>query len=140
MNVVRLFLVIGAIGFALHWWRDHGASSLAADETSPNGFVSVVMPDGVPQDSVTIIAPVNCPSDAALRADALASRLTQLGIPNTRTSSYSSSISAPTSEQNAEIQRAVSVLNGEIPAVFVNGKGKANPTAAEVAAEYQRTK
>lgn len=140
MNVVRLFLLLGAIGFALHWWRDHGGSSLPVDETSPSGFVSVAMPDGVPQDSVAIIAPVNCPSDAAQRADALANRLTQLGIPNTRTSSYSSSIAAPTAEQNAAIQRSVSVLNGEIPAVFVNGMGKSNPTAEEVAAEYQRTK
>lgn len=140
MNVIRLFIVIGALGFALHWWENHGASPSQADEASPNGFVSVAMPDGVPDNTVAIMAPLNCPSDAAQRADALASHLTQLGIPNTRSSSYSSSITEPTAEQRAAIERAVSVLNGEIPAVFVNGMGKSNPTAEEVAAEYERTR
>jgi hypothetical protein len=37
------------------------------------------------------------------------------------------------------MERAVDVLKGEIPAVFINGMGKSNPTAEEVAAEYQRT-
>lgn len=34
---------------------------------------------------------------------------------------------------------AAAIMEGEIPAVLINGMGKANPTAEEVAAEYERT-
>jgi len=37
------------------------------------------------------------------------------------------------------MKRTQAVLAGEIPAVFINGMGKSNPTADEAAAEYQRT-
>ena len=43
-----------------------------------NGFVPVQMPDGAPRDTVLILAPVNCPSDGAKRADALADHLRKL--------------------------------------------------------------
>jgi hypothetical protein len=32
--------------------------------------------------------------------------------------------------------RLNSVMNGELPIVFVNGRGKANPTLEEVIAEF----
>ena len=31
------------------------------------------------------------------------------------------------------------LVEGDLPAVLINGMGKSNPTAAEVAAEYERT-
>lgn len=74
------------------------------------------------------------------RADALSERLNRLGIPNVRSASYSVNRNDPSAEQKAGLDRAVGVLNGEIPAVFVNGMAKANPSAEEVAAEYARTK
>jgi hypothetical protein len=40
----------------------------------------------------------------------------------------------------AASDRAVAILNGEIPAVFINGVGKANPSAEEVLAEFERTR
>lgn len=98
------------------------------------------MPDGAKANTVLILAPVDCPSDAAQRADALSEELARLGIPNIRSSSYSSNITDPTEEQKAGVERAVSVLNGEIPAVFINGMAKANPTVEEVAFEYERTR
>jgi hypothetical protein len=33
--------------------------------------------------------------------------------------------------------RVTSVMNGELPIVFVHGKAKSNPTLDEVAAEYR---
>ena len=35
------------------------------------------------------------------------------------------------------VQHAAVVMNGEIPAVMINGRGKANPTADEVATEFR---
>ena len=61
-------------------------------------------------------------------------------IPVVRSSQYSASSDGSDSAAQANVQRAVSILNGPIPAVFVKGMGKANPSADEVIAEYQRTR
>jgi hypothetical protein len=136
MGTVKLLLIVCALGFAFHWWNGRG-DGLANAPTSPNGFVSVVMPDGAEANTVVILAPVDCPSDAAQRADALSRELTRLGIRNVRSNSFSANIADPNAKQQAGIERAFAVLNGQIPAVFVNGMGKANPTAAEVVSEYR---
>jgi hypothetical protein len=57
-----------------------------------NGFVPVQTPPGTPPDQVIILAALNCPSAAAQRADTMAKRLTEMGIPNTRANHYSASI------------------------------------------------
>ncbi len=140
MTMARILIIIAVLGFAAYWYKNHNVSSSAAAQKSQNGFISVIMPDGAAANSVVILAPLNCPSDAAQRADALSARLTELGIPNVRSSSFSANIAAPTDEQSAAMKRSISILNGDIPAVFLRGMGKANPTAAEVAAEYRRTR
>lgn len=140
MNLLKFLIVIGLAGYGYHWWSGKSAVEREARATSPTGFVSVAMPDGARTNTVIILAPLNCPSDAAQRADSLASQLTQAGIPNTRSNSYSASIADPTTEQTAAIQRAVKVIKGEVPAVFVNGMAKANPSFDEVVSEYRRTK
>lgn len=140
MGALRILMLVGALGFAAHWWKNHESVATSVAEPSPNGFEQVVMPDGVAANTVVILAPVNCPSDAAQRADALADALTRQGVRNIRSASYSANIANPTDAQNAAIKRAVAVMNGEIPAVFVNGMAKANPTADEVISEYERTR
>jgi hypothetical protein len=45
-------------------------------------------------------------------------------------------ISSMTPDEQAGVNHAVLVMKGEIPAVMINGRGKANPTADEVASEY----
>lgn len=140
MSWTRILLLLAVLGFAANWWKNHDTTSTGAAQKNSNGFISVVMPDGASPNSVVILAPIDCPSDAAQRADNLSSRLTASGIPNIRSSSYAVNITEPTDEQNAAMQRSVAVLNGEIPAVFVHGMGKANPTAEEVIAEYKRKK
>lgn len=140
MRIVTVLLLLAVAGGAYHWWSGRDALLLGDVEPSPSGFVPVLMPEGVRRNTVVILAPENCPSDAAQRADALAAALTREGIPNVRSSRYSTSVSDPTRAQMAAAHRASAVLNGEIPAVFVNGMGKANPGAAEVVAEYRRTR
>lgn len=136
MSIVRFLVLIAAIGLAVKWWNGRGPD-LASAEKSVNGFVSAAMPDGVGENTVVILAPVNCPSDAAQRADALAAELTRMGIPNVRSSSYAANINDPTPAQEKSLKLAVEVLNGPIPAVFLNGKAKANPLLSEVVAEYR---
>jgi hypothetical protein len=132
---IALIVILGAVRL----WHSHehaeSVRELAALADS-DGFVPVQMPDGAARDTVIILAPLNCPSAGAKRADALAARLTALGIPNVRTSLYA--ISAPTQDMQSGIRHAAAIMNGEIPAVMINGKGKANPTAEEVATEYRR--
>ena len=139
MSGLRPFLIgLIAIGGVVRVWHSHeravSAHELEAIGDS-NGFVPVQMPDGAARDTVLILAPVNCPSAGAKRADALAARLSALGIPNVRTNQYA--ISATTRDMQSGIQHAAAVMNGDIPAVMINGRGKANPTADEVATEYR---
>lgn len=133
-------LLIGliAIGGVVRVWHSHERAVSARELTAitdRNGFVPVQMPDGAARDTVLILAPLNCPSAGAKRADALAARLTALGIPNMRSNQYA--ISAPTRDMQSGVQHAAVVMNGEIPAVMINGRGKANPTADEVATEFR---
>ena len=143
MGFIRLILVLGAVYFGYRWWTGHDVLATFSTETvvaeSPNGFLPVAMPDGAMANTVIILAPLNCPSDAAVRADELSRRLTRMGIKNVRSNSYNARVDNATPEQRAALKRATDVLNGVIPAVFINGMGKANPTAEEVAGEYRRT-
>lgn len=142
MGFVRLLLLVGALGLGWHLWQEHKSDKQMAEARSGSaaGFMTTAMPSVARHNVVLILAPVDCPSEAAQRADALASELTRRGIPNERSSSFSLSMDNPSAEQRAAIDRAVAVLNGEIPAVFINGMGKSNPSADDVAAEFQRTR
>lgn len=140
MKLLRLVIVVAGLWYGYQWWQERQLAEQTKLLTSANGFVPTAMSSSAKRNVVQILAPVNCPSEAAQRADALAAKLTQMGVPNERSSNYSLNINDPTAEQRAAIDRSVAVLNGDIPAVFVNGMGKANPSADEVLAEYQRTR
>jgi hypothetical protein len=69
-------------------WRSHERTVIARQMlvlADINEFVPVQMPDGSAHDTVLILAAINCPREGARRADAMASRLGELGIPNVRT-------------------------------------------------------
>jgi hypothetical protein len=140
---VGKWLLVAALTVAAahHVWQAH-ERSVAERSLLPfadsYGFVPVPTPAGSPSDTVVILAALNCPSAAAQRADTMANRLTQLGIPNTRANHYSVSISDHA--QMPLLQRTSIVLGGEIPVVIINGMAKANPTVDEVASEFRRGK
>ena len=149
MGFARLLILVGLIGYGIHWWiapqadaaATATASAATAAETSgASGFIPAAMPDGTPPNAVVILAPLNCSSEEAQRADYLAAALERQRIPVVRSSQYSASSDGSDSAAQANVQRAVSILNGPIPAVFVKGMGKSNPSADEVIAEYQRTR
>ena len=135
MRALKVLALVAAVALAIHWWRGRSENIVGAAK-SPNGFVSVVMPNGAPRNTAIIFAPLNCPSDAAQRADTLANELTSRGIPNVRSNSYDATVTNPTANEEANIQRTHDVVNAGVPAVFINGRAKANPTFKEVIAEY----
>ena len=116
-----------------------GKSEYAKAEKSVNGFIEVVMPTNAKDDTVIIFAPLNCPREAGQRARALNERLTKLEIPNVISSNYSLRFTDNSEEFRAKLKRTAAIMEGEIPAVLINGMGKSNPTAEQVAAEYERT-
>jgi hypothetical protein len=137
VRTLKVLAAIAALAIGVHVWHGrHGPTRDMLALADSNGFVPVQMPDGSTRDTVLILAPVNCPSDGAKRGDALSSRLRELGIPNIRSSQYS--VSTLTQGNREGVKRAFAVMNGQIPAVMLNGRGKANPTANEVATEYRR--
>jgi len=68
----------------------------------------------------------------------MAEQLEKMGIPVTRSNSYSAAIHDRS--LLPLLKRTNDVLGGEIPIVIINGMAKANPTVDEVAAEFRRGK
>ncbi len=117
---------------------DREFSRLAA--RNPSGFVSVVMPGEWDPNTVWVLAPVNCPSDAALRAEHLVLALKSEGIPAAQVNHVMVQVTDADDATTAALQRLDRILKGAVPAVLVNGMGKANPTADEVIREFRRQK
>jgi len=139
MRVFTLILLVAGLAGGYHWW--HGRSAQAATSAgNANGFVAVQMPDGANRNVVLVLAPRNCPSAQAQRAEALVAGLEQQGIPVVKGDSMSFDIENPTSEQQAGVERAVAVFNEGAPAVFIDGMAMSNPTTAQAASEYRRSR
>ncbi|HEX8987920.1 MAG TPA: hypothetical protein VF816_08165 [Rhodocyclaceae bacterium] len=135
-----IFLVlVGVLGYAWEHRRASSAAEAAASE-SPNGFVLALHPAGAPPEAVAILAPENCPSERAQRASSLADDLERRGIPVFRSAHGAIVADNPTPQMMERGQRAADVINGAVPAVFIRGWAKSNPTTEEVVAEYERTR
>jgi hypothetical protein len=131
-----LLLVVAAVGYK--YWNKHHAPpviSLAAQgQTSSTGFIELPSPSNASPGNVLVLAAENCPEEAAKRADALTEELRRNNIPVTRAHSTNFSFQNPDPDT---MRRLDSVMRGDLPVVFINGKGKSNPTLDEVIAEYQ---
>lgn len=154
MNIVKVMLLLAAGGAAYHHWhkpdvaqdtdgatvnaRVSATANAMAHEAS-RGFVPAAMPSGFRHGVVVVLAPENCPSEDAQRAASLASDLERKGIRVQRSSSFSAEATNPTAQQRERLNRSVAILNGPIPAVFVNGMGKSNPSVDDVVAQLQRS-
>lgn len=137
MSVTRLILFsLVAVGAWQHYHKPSVLTAINLDEASPNGFLAMPNPDSIDPDQVVIFAPIGCPREAGQRARALAESLGQQNIPVVQSDSANFELADATP---ALLQRVETVMKGEIPIVFVKGKAKANPTLAEVLAEYKRS-
>lgn len=138
MNLTKLIIVLCAAGFAYHHWGKQylGSEQAAGAASAPsrNGFVALPAVAGASTKAVLIIAAENCPEEAAQRADRLAEDLARGGVPVSRLHSVSFDI--PNGDSSVA-DRVMSVMNGELPIVFVHGKAKSNPRLEEVFSEYR---
>ncbi len=139
MNVLKLLIVIGIAGAAYHYWSKHDRDRemAAAAAESRYGFIPLPPVTGANPAAVLVIAAENCPEAAAQRADRLAAELTRSGVPVSRLHTVRFEI--PNGD-SAIMDRLNSVMNSELPIVFVRGKAKSNPTLEEVTAEYKATR
>lgn len=140
MKLLKILLIVGVAAFGYKSWSQYQLSRerAALAQLSPGGFLPVGTPGQAAPGEVYILAPLNCPSSEAQRAEALAARLKELGIPTRRGSSFTLQASSPSEEERARLERVAHILRGPAPAVFVNGMGKSDPTLEEVLAEYRR--
>jgi hypothetical protein len=138
MTLLRLLTLLGILGGGYHYLMQASpAPTTLANDTasiSANGFVSVPQPSGTRTQQVLIFAPEHCPSAEAQAADALAATLASQHIPHQRLhqAEFESTHTDPDTAARLD-----SIMRGTLPIVFIGGKGKANPSVAEVIAEYQ---
>ncbi len=134
-------LIVAAIAYGGYsYWSDKRISRAVQAQVNaagPTGFVAIPTPEGQTTRSVIVFAPPNCPEEAGQRADELMRRLADKGIPAQRASSANFSFANPDPTVVAQVQR---VMGGELPVVFINGTGKANPSLDDVLAQYQATR
>jgi len=140
--LTKLLVAFAVVWGAHHWWAGRGGfNGLVSDASAhPGGaFVEVVRPDGFPERKVVIMAPENCPSDAAQRAESLYAKLQQAGVPVEKRSEFGFSAGDDSSaEMRARFDATLKVANGPVPVVFVGNVGASNPDFDSVVAEYRR--
>jgi hypothetical protein len=138
MNLLKLLVVVALGGLAYHSWNKHhdGVEALTSSGSaeSHNGFVALPPVAGASPSAVLVVAAENCPEEAAQRADRLAEQIARSGVPVSRLHSVSFEI--PNGDSSVA-NRVMSVMNSELPIVFVRGKAKSNPTLDEAIAEYK---
>jgi len=140
-SLLKLLVVAAIVGGAWHWWSARGdaASEATAATVAAGGFVDVVRPDGFPANAVVIMAPENCPSDAARRAEALFEKLKGAGVPVEKRSSFElSDAGGSDGDARAKFDATIKVANGTVPVVFIANSGAANPDVASVLAQFRR--
>jgi hypothetical protein len=118
-----LIFVVGISYAGYHHWQ-----------VSRQPFLEVPAMENVDPRQVVVFAPENCPSKKARRADDLARQLNAGGIPAIRTHhvSFASSEKSPVLYANLN-----TVMDGDLPIVFVKGKGKGNPSFDQIQSEYR---
>jgi hypothetical protein len=132
-------LVLALLAAGAHAWHAQSrprANRQQYSQIDRAGFVPVRVVNRGAGDTVLILAPLHCPASAARRAKRLAIRLTQLGIPNMSSHSYRV---RPSSYVGRDVDLTASVLGGDAPVVIIDGRGSANPTLAQILAEYRRS-
>ncbi len=139
MNLFKLLLVLAVAAGAYHFWKQPragggtGAGTVAAD-AADDGFVPLPPVRGQSPAAVLVIAAEDCPHEDAQRADRLADDLSRSGVPVTRLHNLGfDNVSAD------DVARINAVMGGTLPVVIVRGRGRANPSLAQVLAAYRGT-
>lgn len=145
MSIMRMVLFLAVAGLAYQYWTkqqqtptgtETGPAVVVSAKPSPNGFLPLPALEGAGPNQIVVFAPENCPSEDAQRADSLARELASRNIPSRRSHDVSFTANDP---DPAIGQRLNAVMSGQLPIVFVNGRGRANPTLEQVLAEFSAT-
>lgn len=136
MRLLKLLIVVGAAYFGYQKWQEHRTASAIRSASSSHGFVALPPASGISTQGVTVIAAENCPHEAAQRADALATKLAGNGVPVVRSHSVNFTLNGADA---GLADRITTVMNGELPIVFINGRARANPSYDDVMAEWRST-
>lgn len=102
--------------------------------TDQYGFVDISV-NLTGRDGIVILAPINCPSDQAKRADKLARELENMKIPVIRMNGYHYQMDLSNyteREANQIVNRIYYVQKMPAPVVFVNGKVKSNASITDI--------
>ena len=145
MDIVRILIVVGIAGGGYNAWKQYHGNTVQVENKvhvgartviSENGFASMPPANGQTSRKVYVLAPENCPSEAARRADRLAADLSRKGMPVVRRDSVRFSLS---SQLESDVQTRMSeIMEGPLPIVFVDGRAKSDPSLDEVVAEFRR--
>lgn len=137
MTLARILLAVVAIGTGAHYWDQHRAAVVTESILASGddfGFIDLPRAQGQRSGTVYVVAAVNCPHEAAQRADRLAKDLIDEGIPTVRTDNVRFSSAAL---DKAALKRLHVVMTGPLPIVFVNGKAKPAAALEDVEEEYR---
>jgi hypothetical protein len=137
MNILRTLIVIAVAAGGYHYWkqRHEHAAPIERGPTTEGGFVTLLPAGGQNPQTVYVVAAENGPHAEAQRADRLAEDLSRAGIPVERTHDVRFRF---TSRPDGEVmERMNKIMNGPLPAVFIRGRAKSNPSLDEVVAEYK---
>jgi hypothetical protein len=135
MNMIKVIALLAIAFLGYQYWHKHQAMTETVALASDNGFVRLPPLGSGSTRAVVILAAENCPEEGARRADDLAQELDNRSIPYVR--AQDAHFDLPGGDQGQEqVERINSIMNGDLPIVFVNGRAKANPTLEEVISEY----
>lgn len=108
-------------------------------DAQTHGFMPIVAPDNAEAGKVLVIGPI-CNSPIGQRTKVLMQQLTQAGIPYSQTTHVNFTNPANPALANPQaVERLNQVMGGQAPIVILNGRGKANPTIAEVVSEFHQS-
>jgi len=105
------------------------AQAKAIEAGSDAGFVRLPPADGHSLATVFVVAPLRCTREEARRAEQLTAGLSRAGVSVQRTNQVSWSGFDPSYAENIK-----SVMDGELPIVFVGGRAKNNPSLGDALA------
>ncbi|MFT3867463.1 MAG: hypothetical protein QM715_03085 [Nibricoccus sp.] len=134
MKIALLILVACLIGMSYHCQQKvHARKVVANAKPDACGFIPLPPPNDDDPHKVIIWSPLNCPSEAGRKSDALAEALKKAGIPCVQIAQVS--FPGMNSDQLVIIDK---VFTWENPIVFVNMRVKSRPTIDETIAEYRQ--
>lgn len=137
MSVLKIIIAAIALTVGYKEWNRHQSQVEAqpAVQVADTGFIPLPLPKIGSPGRVVVFAPDNCSREEGRKSDELVRELERQKIPHVRSNTAQFEAADP-----ASFGKLQGVMSGKAPIVFINGRGKSNPSLPEVLAEYQRAR